>query len=408
MPVFEYAAIDPSGRQTKGTIDADNPRAARQRLRAQGVFPTELRESAKEVQTNSKDLSRYFVSQRVSVKELAVATRQLATLVGAGLPLVNSLQALSEQSDSKVLQRILVNVREQVEQGSALATALAKSPKVFPRLYTNMIASGEASGTLETVLLNLADYLDSQVELRRKVFSALTYPIIMLVVCVLVISALLVFVVPRIVEIFQRQKIELPVPTQIVIGASDALISYWPLFIGLLALMVGGVRTYYRSPKGREKVDRILLRLPIVCTLYIKVITARVSQTLGALLSSGVGLLQALDIVKNIVGNVHVVRALEDAREGVREGRSLARELSRSKLFPSMLGHMVAVGEKSGELESMLKKAGTAYESEVKSSLANLTSLIEPLMMIVVGAIVLLIVISVLLPMVSLIDQIQT
>jgi general secretion pathway protein F len=230
----------------------------------------------------------------------------------------------------------------------------------------------------------------------------------MLTVCVLVISALLVFVVPRIVEIFQRQKIELPLPTKIVIAASDTLIAYWPVMIGLVALLLWSVKLYYEKPKGRSQADRILLQLPVFRTLYVKVMTARVAQTLSALLSSGVGLLQALDIVKNIVGNTHVVKALEDARDGVREGRSLARELGRSRIFPSMLGHMVAVGEKSGELESMLKKAGTAYDSEVKSALAALTSLIEPLMMIVVGAIVLLIVISVLLPMVSLIDQIQT
>lgn len=408
MPVFEYVALDARGKRTKGSIDAENPRAARQRLRSQGVFPTELNENAAVVRTGSTDLSKYLVSTRVGLKELAVTTRQLATLVGAGLPLVNALQALSEQCESKIMQRILVDVREQVEQGSSLATALGKSPKVFPRLYINMVASGEASGTLETVMINLADYLESQVELRRKVFSALTYPIIMLTVCVLVISALLVFVVPRIVEIFQRQKIELPLPTKIVIAASDTLIAYWPVMIGLLALLFWSVKLYYEKPKGRSQADRILLQLPVFRTLYVKVMTARVAQTLSALLSSGVGLLQALDIVKNIVGNTHVVKALEDARDGVREGRSLARELGRSRIFPSMLGHMVAVGEKSGELESMLKKAGTAYDSEVKSALAALTSLIEPLMMIVVGAIVLLIVISVLLPMVSLIDQIQT
>jgi general secretion pathway protein F len=408
MPVFEYVALDARGKRTKGSIDAENPRAARQRLRSQGVFPTELNENAAVVRTGSTDLSKYLVSTRVGLKELAVTTRQLATLVGAGLPLVNALQALSEQCESKIMQRILVDVREQVEQGSSLATALGKSPKVFPRLYINMVASGEASGTLETVMINLADYLESQVELRRKVFSALTYPIIMLTVCVLVISALLVFVVPRIVEIFQRQKIELPLPTKIVIAASDTLIAYWPVMIGLVALLLWSVKLYYEKPKGRSQADRILLQLPVFRTLYVKVMTARVAQTLSALLSSGVGLLQALDIVKNIVGNTHVVKALEDARDGVREGRSLARELGRSRIFPSMLGHMVAVGEKSGELESMLKKAGTAYDSEVKSALAALTSLIEPLMMIVVGAIVLLIVISVLLPMVSLIDQIQT
>lgn len=407
MPAYEYIGLSREGKPIKGSIDADNQRAARQRLRTQGLFATELKEVAETSTQGSRDVRSYFTSNKISLKQLSVSTRQLATLVTAGLPLVSALQALADQSDATALKRIIVDVREQVEQGSALAQALAKFPKSFPRLYINMVASGEASGTLDTVLLNLAEYLESQVELRRKVWSALTYPALMLSICLLVISALLIFVIPRIVEIFEKQGATLPLPTRFVIGLSHFLVFYW--YVVLLAV-VGGVallRWYYRQPPGRARCDMLLLRLPGFKHLYIKVATARIARTLSALLASGVGLLAGLEIVRNIVANVHLSKALDEAKDGVREGKSLARELNRSGLFPSMLSHMVAVGEKSGELEQMLERAGKAYESEVNASLNALTSLLEPIMMIIVGAVVLLIVVSVLLPMADLISVIQ-
>lgn len=407
MPAFEYTALDSRGRSVKGTIDSDSIRSARQRLRSQGIFPTALREG-KEIQAErSRDVKRYFESNRVSLKDLAVATRQLGTLVGAGLPLVGALAALSEQVENLALKRIVVEVREDVEQGSSFATSLGKFPKAFPRLYVNMVASGEASGMLDSVLNNLADYLESQLELRRKVNSALMYPILMLFICAAVIIGMFVFVIPRIVEIFEKQGAVLPLPTQIMIAISDFLVGWWWLVGVAFVLAIAGTRAYYRSPKGRAVIDRLLLRLPIFGSIYVKIATARVARTLSTLLSSGVNLLAGLDITRNIVSNVHIVKALEDARDGVREGRSLAKELAKGAIFPTMLGQMIAVGEQSGELEGMLGKASKAYENEVNATLSGLTSLLEPLMMIVVGGIVLMIVISVLLPMVDLISVVQ-
>ncbi|MBN8550950.1 MAG: type II secretion system inner membrane protein GspF [Deltaproteobacteria bacterium] len=407
MPIYEYKALAPNGKERKGTLDADSLRAARQKLRSQSLFPTELKEGTDAEKAKSRDIKQYFRTDRVSTKDLAVATRQLATLVAAGLPLVSALQALADQTESFTLKRIIIDVREKVEQGSSLAKALAAFPKTFPPLYMNMVASGEASGMLDTVLQNLAEYLEAQLELKRKIFSALMYPILMLSICTLVVLGLFMYVVPRIVEIFKKQGAELPLPTRIMIGISDFLINYWYLaalaIFGALALL----RWYYRQPTGRSKIDRLYLKLPIYGPLYTKIGTARISRTLGTLLGSGVGLLNGIDITKNIVSNVHMVKALEDARDGVREGRSLARELGRSGLFPTMLGHMIAVGEASGELEGMLDKAGRAYESEVNATLSGLTSLLEPLMMIFVGTIVLCIVISVLLPMADLITVVQ-
>ena len=407
MPSFEYTAINKEGRTVKGAVDADSVRAARLKLRGKSIFPTDIKESIASGQQKTKDIRKFLQRDRVSMKDLAVLTRQLGTLVGAGLPLVASLNALSDQTDTPVLRRIVVEVREAVEEGSSLAKALAAFPKAFPRLYVNMIAAGEASGTLDKVLNKLADYLEAQLTLRSKVRSALFYPILMLVMCALVIVGLFIYVVPRIVEIFVRKGHVLPFPTRVMMWLSYLIINYGIFaFLALLAL-IWLARWYYKQEEGKRQVDRLLLRIPIFSPIYIKVAAARTALTLGTLLASGVQLLTALDITKRIMGNVHYQEGLEQARIGVQEGRSLAAELSKTKLYPSMLSHMIAVGEKSGELELMVEKAGTAYESEVKATLEGLSSLLEPLITVVVGIIVFFIVISVLLPMADLMNVVQ-
>lgn len=407
MAVYEYVGLNQAGKPLKGTIDADSVRGARQKLRGQNIFPTDIREGTVAQASEKRDVARFFQSDRIKAKELSVITRQLATLVGAGLPLVSALQALSEQCDELVSKRIILGIKEKVEEGSSLAKALSHYERSFPSLYVNMVTAGEESGTLDTVLENLADYLEGQIELRRKISSALFYPILMFCFCSLVVTGLLAFVVPNIIEIFKKQGATLPLPTRILVGISGALTSYWWVLIGLIVLAVYGFREYRRSEKGRNAIDRFVLKGPIIGGIYTKIATARVSRTLGTLLSSGVSLLTAMDIAKNIVGNVHVTAALENAIVGVREGKSLAGELSRTGVFPSLLSHMVAVGERSGRLEPMLLKAGKAYENEVNATLSGLTSLIEPLMIIVLGGIVFSIVISVLMPMVDLIDVVQ-
>jgi general secretion pathway protein F len=407
MPVYEYNAISPAGKKLKGAIESDTIRTARQKLRGQGLFPTDIRELAVTSVSKSKDIRRHFVSNRVSLRDLSIATRQLATLVAAGLPLVTALNALADQTEAESLKRIIIDVKEKVEEGLALNKALLNFPKAFPKLYINMVASGEASGTLDTVLENLADYLESQLELRRKVTSALTYPILMLAFCVLVVVALVTFVVPKIVQIFIKQGTTLPLPTRILIAISDALVNYWYVGILLFVIIILGLRLYYKQPSGRSFFDKLIMKLPIIGGIYKKVVTARVARTLGALLNSGVNLLAALDIVRNMSSNVHVAKALDEAKDGVREGRSLAKELSKSKIFPNMLCHMIAVGESSGKLEDMLDKAGHSYERDVNAVLSGLTSLIEPIMIIALGGIVFCIVIAILLPMVDLINVVQ-
>ncbi|MCB0321266.1 MAG: type II secretion system inner membrane protein GspF [Bdellovibrionales bacterium] len=406
MPVYEYIAINESGREIKGRLDAENERVARQKLRKSKLFPTTVQQATSASENTSRDVRKYLRSDKVSIKELSIATRQFATLVTAGLPLVSALQALAEQTDSDTMQRVLVQVRETVQEGKALANALGSHPKVFPRLYINLVAAGEASGTLDVVLERLADYLEAQVELRGKIFSALTYPVVMLVVCCLVIIGLLVGVIPSIVDIFKKQGLSLPLPTQIVITISDLIIGYWwvAVLICLIVFEVG--RRYYISEQGRQKVDALLLKLPVFGPIYIKVLTARISSTLATLVGSGVELLKALEITRNVIGNVLVAGVLDSAREGVREGKSLSKEILRHDILPSMLSRMIAIGEKSGGLENMLEKAAKTFDGDVKSSLDGMTSLLEPLLMVVVGVIVLIIVVSVLLPMTELMDVI--
>ena len=406
MPIYEYTALNATGKKIKGLVDADTLRSARTKLRTQNIFPTDIKESNKAAKDNKQNVKNFF-GDRVSLKELTVATRLLATLSNAGLPLVAALNALADQVESPTLKRNIVDIKERVEQGSSLAKALAAYPKVFPRLYVNMVQSGEASGTLDTILENLSDYYEAQMELRRKISSALFYPILMFGFCTLVVIGLVTFVVPNIVEIFIKQKIDLPFPTRAVIALSNALTGYWWAIIGLIAISISLVRYYYRQPKGREWFDAKLLKAPLFGPIYKKIATARVATTLGTLLNGGVELLQALDIVKNIVGNVHMRKALEEARDGVREGRSLAKELSKSGYFPNLLSQMVAIGEKSGKMENMLSKAGKSFTSEVNAAIAGLTSLIEPLMMIVLGGLVFSIVISVLMPMTKLMQAVR-
>lgn len=407
MPIFEYSALDRSGKKLKGTIDADSLRQARSKLRNQNIFPTDLSESGRSVAFNPSDVTKYFQRNSISQKELAITTRQLATLVNAGLPLVMALSSTAEQIESESIRRIMVAVREEVERGNSLSNAMENFPKAFPRLYVSMIASGEASGTLDTVLLNLADHLESQVELMGRVKAALMYPLAMLVICFLVIMGLFVFLVPKITDIFIKQGARLPLTTQITLFISNFLVAYWWLVIIAMISAFILVGWYYRQETGRQIIDRLLLKIPIFSPIYQKIYTARVAQTLSSLLNSGVQLLTAMEICQKIVANVHIVKALETAREGVREGKSLAAELKKTGFFPTMLVQMMAVGEKSGELESMLKKAGTAYQNEANATLGGLTRVLELLMIIIVGVIVLWVVLSVLMPMVDLIDLVQ-
>jgi general secretion pathway protein F len=406
MGIFDYTAITKDGKEIRGSIEAESARAARQKLRGQGLFPSDLKEGKTTQVSFNFSLQDLFQSERLSTKSLALLTRQLATLVGAGIPLVESLSALAEQLDYLSTKKMVISVRENVEGGSSLARALERYPKAFPALYVNMVASGETSGSLDVVLSNLADYLESQLALQRKVTSALFYPVLMLGFCGLVVLFLFTNVVPSIVDVFLRQGRPLPIPTRVTMAISKGITKGWPVIILVIIVTFAGFRWFKAQENGRALIDKIMLKLPIIGGIYQKIASARIARTLSTLLNSGVGLLESLEIAKNIASNVHIKKAIDEARDGVKEGKSLARELARSGLFPLMLSQMIAVGERSGSLEIMLNRASSAYENEVNSTLEGLTSIIEPVMIIGLGGVVIGIVASILMPMLDLMNMV--
>jgi general secretion pathway protein F len=403
MPVYAYRGFNAAGRAIGGIIDAENPKGARQKLRREGIFPTELIEQQRQTARRQaaeasswQQWSRYF--ERIAPEELALVTRQLATLVGARVPLVDSLSALIEQSEHARTKRVLSQIREQVTEGSSLADALKAHPRVFSDLYVNMVRAGEAAGALEIVLLRLADYTESYAQLRNKVRSALTYPILMAVTGAAILMFLLAYVVPKITKIFSENQATLPLMTRILLAISGFAQDYWWLLLFAAIAAIVSIQMSRRTEAGRLRFDRYLLSLPYLGTLFKKVALARFARTLATLLKSGVNLLTALDIVKNVVNNALLSQAIEEARESIREGQSIAPPLKKSGLFPPMLVHMIAVGEKSGELETMLTKAAEAYDNDVSTSVATITSVLEPLMILFGGAVVLFIVLAILLP----------
>jgi general secretion pathway protein F len=377
-------------------VDAESARAARWKLRRSGVFPTEVTEGAAAARPGARGFARLL--ERVRLQDLAVATRQLSTLVSAGLPLVESLSALIDQVERERLKRVFTQVREQVVEGSSLADALAQHPRVFGELYVNMVRAGEASGALDLVLLRLADYTESSARLRSRILSALALPALTLGLSLAILAFLLAFVVPRVTRIFVEQKQVLPLPTRLLIGLSDFLREGWIALVAVAVAGFLGLRAYARTPTGRLVVDRWRLRLPVFGKLSQKIAVARFSRTLSTLLRSGIGLLQALDIVKNVVDNRVLYSAIEQAREAIREGQSIAPPLRQSGFFPPLMIHMIAVGERSGQLEEMLAKTAETYEGEVDTAVATLTSLLAPTMTIGMGGIVLFIVLAILLP----------
>ena len=331
-------------------------------------------------------------------KELAALTRQLATLIGAGLPLVEALAALAEQTERAHLRRALVQIREKVTEGHAFAEALAEHSRLFSSLYVNMVRAGEASGALDVVLDRLADYSEDQARLLGKVRSALTYPAIMLVLGSSILFFLVSYVVPKVTRIFQETQQKLPTLTVALITLSSFTARWWWLMLLLVAAAAVAIRAYARTPAGRERLDRLTLRLPYVGGLVQKVALARFARTLSTLLASGIGLLPALDIVRTIVDNRVIARAIENARDAIREGQSIAPPLRESGVFPPLVVHMVAVGEQSGQLEAMLGKAADAYDSEVENAVSALTTILEPLMIVFMGLVVLFIVLAILMP----------
>ena len=399
MAVYEYRGLDPAGRDLKGIIDADSPRLARAKLRRSGIFPTEILTDRHVKKSEVEGVSIGALFGRIRIQEISIMTRQMATLVGAGLPIVEALTALIDQTENVRLKKVITQVRESVNEGSSLADAMRRFPKVFSELYANMINAGESSGALDIVLKRLADFMENQVILRNKVLATLTYPIILILVGIAILSFLLVFVVPKVVRIFDELQQALPIPTVILIAVTDFLGDYWWLILVVVGGSILALRQYAATEKGYQNYNRMILRIPIVGKLLRIIVTTRFARTLAILLNSGIPLLQSMDIAKAVVNNVVIADAIESAKEGIREGESIAEPLRRSKVLPSMVTHMIAVGEKTGELEQMLFKVSEAYDNEVETTMSRMTSLLGPIVILVLGGVVLFIVLAILLPM---------
>jgi len=422
MSLYAWKGLDAAGKTVGGTRDADGGKALRQALRKDGIFITELSEvlgtggKAAKASVAAGNKPKGFLKrevnfsqmmERVRPQEIAVLTRQIGTLLAAGIPLAETLSALSEQSDNKKLERVLAGIRQKVNEGTSLADTLAEHPALFSDLFINMVRSGEAAGNLDAVLLRLAAFLDAQIALQSKVSGALTYPIIMMILGSLVMGVLLVVVVPQITAVFEDMGKALPWNTQLLIFVSGGIGSYWWLIIPLGIGGFFGFRRWSRTPKGRNLLDRVKLRAWVVGPLIRFVGVARFSRTLATMMAAGVPVLTALEITKKVLNNTVLEKVVESARDAIREGESIAVTLRKSGQFPSMMVHMVAVGERSGQLETMLENVASAYEREVDGKVARLTTILSPAIIVTMALVVVFVVFSILTPILDMQNFVQ-
>jgi type IV pilus assembly protein PilC len=401
---FAYKVRDQQGKMIGGTLDADSQGAVASRLRQMGYAPVSIevaRQSSLQMEVKLPG------SSRVKPKELAVFSRQFATMINSGLSLLRALSILAEQTENKRLAGVLTAVRNEVEKGSALSAALAQHPKVFSRLYISMVRAGEVGGFLDQVLLKVAETLEKEVELRGKVKSAMTYPVVVFAMVLLIVSAMLVFIVPMFKNLYGQLGGTLPLPTRVLVGISDVVKRWFLLVLVGIGLATFGFKRWVTTPSGRYRLDAFKLRAPIFGPLFHKTALSRFSRTLATLLRSGVPILQALEIVSETVNNGVISKAVKDVQDSVREGESLAGPLQRHAVFPPMVVQMMAVGEETGALDTMLSKVADFYDQEVQAAVDALTSLIEPVLIAVMGAAVGGMVIALYLPMFQIVNLVK-
>jgi general secretion pathway protein F len=405
MGAFEYTALDAQGRERKGLIEGDTPKHVRQLLREKQLLPMEIQEAAQNELKRSR--ARGLFKRGLSTLDLALMTRQLATLLRSGLPLEESLQAVAEQTEKPRVQRIVLGVRGKVVEGHPLADGLRDFPQAFPEIYRATVAAGEQSGKLDHVLERLSDYTESRQVMGQQVSNAMVYPIVLMVLSFAIVSFLLAYVVPQVVAVFESGRQELPLATRILIGASDFIRNYWYYAAALAAIVTWAFLRWLRAPEARLRFDRFLLRLPLVGKLIRGLNTARFARTFSILTASAVPVLEALRISADVVNNLPMKHAVTDAALRVREGAPIGRSLAARKLFPPMMIHLISSGESSGELEKMLERAATNQEREMDGLLSTLTNLLGPFMVVFMGAVVMFIVIALLLPIFQLNDLVK-
>lgn len=392
MPIYKWEGKTTKGVAKKGEFEAPSEGALRIHLRQQGIIPTKIVAKGKEIRISLP------IKRKVKQRSIAIFTRQLATMIDAGLPLVQSLDILASQQEDKNFKGIIRDIREDVEGGSTFAGALRKHPETFNELYTNLVVAGEEGGILDNILIRLANYIEKAEALKKKVKSALVYPGVIVTVAVLVVMILMIFVIPVFETMFKSAGQSLPLPTLIVLTISKFVKKYILLFIPTVILLVYLFRRFYRTESGKTLIDRLLLKLPVFGILLKKVSVARFARTLGTLVSSGVPILDGLSIVSKTAGNRTIETAILDARASIREGETIAEPLNRSGIFPPMVIQMISVGESTGALDSMLAKIADFFEEEVDVAVGNLTSLLEPFLMIFLGVVIGGVVVSMYLP----------
>jgi general secretion pathway protein F len=396
LPIFEYKALGANGKTVKGNVEADSPKGARTKLKKQGLMVTEVTEKTAAKPGGS---SMPFMGGSISARDIAMLTRQLASLVKANIPLVEALNALVEQQEEQKLKVVLAQVRQDVNEGLSLAKATAKHNKVFDNIFVNMIEAGESSGTLSIVLQRLADLKEAQMRLRSKVISGMTYPALMLGVAMTLMIAIFTFVIPKLAKVFESMNKPMPPTTKVLIFVSDTLVSWWFLFAGGGFIIVWMFNRWKSSKKGRPRWDEMKLKSPLFGPLIRMIAMTRFASTMATLLSSGVPILTAMTIAKNLVDNAPISNAITSARENITEGQSIAEPLRRSGQFPPMMIHMIAIGEKTGELPDMLTNVAETYEEQVNSKIDAMVALLEPMMIIGMGISVGFIVMSVFMPL---------
>ncbi len=401
MAVYEFSGITVGGgKSVKGMRDAENVKALRAQLRKDGILLTAATEEA-EAKAKEKGINLERLFQKPSVGDIAIMTRQLATLIRAKIPLFEALSALIDQVEKEGLRRALTNIRDQVREGISFADALKEHPDIFTDMYVNMVRAGEASGTLEAVLTRLTDFIEKQAKLRGKVSSAMAYPILMMIIAITLISVLMVAVVPKVTSIFENMGRALPWYTRLLITVSEFTSGYWWLILGGLGAGWWVFKRWKATPEGRFRWHAFVLRVPVFGPLVSMVAISRFTRTLATLLAAGVTLLQAMNIVRDVLGNAALEKVIDEATASIREGQSIAEPLKASGRFPPLVTHMIAIGEKSGQLEEMLENVAEAYDSSVDNRVQMLTSLLEPLIIVVMGAGVAFIAMSILFPLIQ-------
>ncbi|HIA27739.1 MAG TPA: type II secretion system protein GspF [Planctomycetes bacterium] len=398
MPIFQYEAINDTGKTRRGNVDADTPRDARDKLRRQKLRVTTMRRIDAGGNTG-RGILRFRLQRKVNIRDLAILTRQFSTLLASGVHLSEALNVLVNQIADRRLELVFRDLREKIVSGSGLADALSLHPSHFSDLYVNMVRAGEASGNLDEILARLADYLQKQASLRGKLAAALTYPAVMVVVGVFVVIFLMSFVVPKITTILEKKGNVLPMPTQVLMTISDLFKGYWlPGMLGVLGVMIL-VRMVLATDKGRFWFDSFILRVPVIGTLIQKQAISRFAVTFSTLLKSGLPALESLNIVRKIVNNALLSKTLGEVADRILEGADISTPIKNSRMFPPMVGYMIAVGEQSGELEDILDRISETYEEELDLAMQRLTALIEPVIIILLAVVVGFIIMAVLLPL---------